>query len=63
MMPRVNVQEETRLFGEKLRKGYFSTERSKNSEVNYAQEKEERDTEAVKRFLETPSFEYIKDMR
>lgn len=62
-MPRVDVQEETRLFGEKLRNGYFSTERSKNSEVNYAKEKEERDTAAVKRFLKTPSFEYIKDMR
>jgi hypothetical protein len=28
-MPRVDVQEETRLFGEKLRRGYFATERSK----------------------------------
>lgn len=25
-MPRVNVQEETRLFEEKLKKGYFATE-------------------------------------
>lgn len=62
-MPRVNVQEETRIFGEKLRGGYFAQERSQNTEVDYAQEKEQRDTEAVKAFTQTESFEYIKDMR
>lgn len=62
-MPRVNVQEETRLFGEKLRKGYFATERSKNNEVDYAKEKEQRDTKAVKDFTQTEYFEYIRDMR
>lgn len=62
-MPRVNVQEETRLFGEKLRRDYFATERSKNSEVDYALEKENRDTEAVKAFTQTETFEFIRDMR
>ncbi|MBO5336766.1 MAG: hypothetical protein J6A94_06495 [Lachnospiraceae bacterium] len=62
-MPRVNVQEETKIFGEKLRSGYFAQERSKNTEVNYAQEKELRDTEAVKAYTQTELFEYIKEMR
>lgn len=62
-MPRVNVQEETRLFGEKLRNGYFSTERSKNNEVDYAEEKEQRDTLAVKEFTNTAYFSHIRDMR
>lgn len=61
-MPRVNVQEETKLFGEKLRSGYFSTDRSKNNEVDYAEQKEQRDTLAVKEFTKTESFNYIKDM-
>lgn len=62
-MPRVNVQEETIKFGEKLKTGYFSVERSKNNEVDYAGEKENRDTNAVKAFTQTASFYYIKDMR
>lgn len=62
-MPRVNVQEETRLFREKLGTEYFGTERSTNTEANYVNEKEPRDTEAVKAFTKTVNFEYIKDMR
>lgn len=62
-MPHVDVQKETQLFQERLETGYFPTERSMNSEVDYAKEKEPRDTEAVKTFTNTKSFEYIKDMR
>lgn len=62
-MPHVDILEETKMFGEKLRTGYFATERSKNTEVDYALEKEQRDTEAVKAFTQTEAFEYIKNMR
>ncbi len=62
-MSRLNVQEERKKFGERLRNGYYATERSKNKEVNYAKEKEGRDTEAVKAFTKTKAFEYIKNMR
>lgn len=62
-MPRVDVQKEKELFAEKLRTGYFSTERSKNSEVDYPLEKEKRDTEAVKAFTQTETFQFIKNMR
>ena len=36
-MPKLNVQEEMEKFGERLRNGYYATERSKNTEVNYAE--------------------------
>lgn len=61
-MPRVNVQEETKRFSERLEGNFFATERSRNTEVNYAEKKEPRDTQAVKQFLETETFEYIKNM-
>jgi hypothetical protein len=35
----------------------------KNCEVDYALEKENRDTEAVKAFIQTETFEFIRDMR
>ena len=50
-MPLIDVKQEGRLFGEKLRAGHYETERSKNSEVNYAEKKESRDMCAVKEFL------------
>lgn len=62
-MPRLNVQDERRKFGERLRNGCYVTDRSKNKEVDYAKEKEGRDTEAVKAFTKTEAFEYIKNMR
>ena len=55
-MPKLNVQEEMEKFGERLRNGYYATERSKNTEVNYAEKKEGRDTEAVKAFTKTEAL-------
>lgn len=62
-MPRVNVESETKLFEERLKTSYFSTDRSKNNEVNYAEEKEQRDTLSVIEFTQTESFNHIIDMR
>lgn len=61
-MPRVNVQEETKRFGERLEGNFFAQERSRNTEDNYAEKKEPRDTQAVKQFLETETLKYIMDM-
>lgn len=61
-MPRLDVQEETHLFMQKIYNGYFEKERSKNSEVNYEKKKRDRDSEAVKEFLESPLFNHIIDM-
>lgn len=62
-MPRVDVREETKLFGERLQSNYYSKERSTNTEVDYAKVKEPRDTQAVKDFIETETFNYIMNMR
>ena len=61
-MPKLDIQEETRLFEKKINEGYFEKERSKNCEVNYEEEKRDRDTAAVKEFLDTSLFNHIRDM-
>ena len=61
-MPRVNVQEETRLFAKKISEGHFQKERSTNCEENYEEKKRDRDTKAVEEFLETSLFEHIMNM-
>ncbi len=61
-MSKLDVQEETRLFMQKINAGYFEKERSTNCEVIYEEKKRDRDTAAVKEFLETPLFKHIIDM-
>lgn len=59
----LNIEEETRLFEEKLNNNYFYKDRSKNTEEDYAVDKESRDNHAVKDFLDSEYFGYIKNMR
>lgn len=44
----------------KLASGYYRYDRSVNSEVNYRDEKEDRDTEAVKAFTQSILFSSLK---
>ena len=62
-MPLLDVNKEADLFEQRVRSGFYGTERSQNSEVNYAKEKENRDSKAVKEFTKTRTFAYIKNMR
>lgn len=55
-MTRINERAAAEAFINRLRKGEFPIDRSKNEEVNYCMEKEARDTEAVKKFLDSELF-------
>lgn len=50
-------------FEAKFKNDEFEKARSVNSEVNYTDGKEERDYQAVKDFLNTEMFNYVKDLR
>lgn len=58
-MPLLDVKKETEIFKDKLNSGYYPLERSKNTEVDYAKEKEARDTKAVDDFVKSELFEEI----
>jgi hypothetical protein len=62
-MPEINVQEATIKFRKRLEEGYYPKMRSRNTEGNYSEEKEPRDTEAVQNFVGTPYFEHIRKMK
>lgn len=62
-MMQIDVEKETLKFKEKFLRGDYEINRSQNTEKNYAEEKELRDTKAVKNFLETDLFEYIINMK
>jgi hypothetical protein len=59
----INIEEATQNFLKKLQSGSYTSSRAKNSANDYSKEKEDRDTEAVHRFLETDLFEHIIDMK
>jgi len=55
-MKRINETESARAFIEKVNGGFYSYDRSINTEVDYPQYKEDRDTVAVKEFATTSVF-------
>lgn len=61
-MPRINEKEAAQQFMTELLNGDYPLERSKNVEVNYCEEKEPRDTEAVKKFIRSKLFAEFRDI-
>lgn len=63
MVTRINESEAAEKFVSDATKGYYSHDRSKNTEVNYREEKEQRDTQAVKKAVKSSLFKTVRDMR
>ena len=61
-MKRIEENEAAKSFVEKLAAGKYPLERAKNCGVNYSEEKEERDTAAVKEFMNSSLFKEFKKM-
>ena len=55
-MALINSEESTKRFEEKLKSGFYRKDRSRNTEVNYTKEKQERDTKAVEEFTKTEIY-------
>jgi hypothetical protein len=58
----IDIEKETEIFKEELMSGKFKLARSQNSEANYTATKQDRDSQAVRDFLETGTFKYIMEM-
>ena len=61
-MPRINETESAQKFIMRVRSKEYPIERSYNNEVDYKNEKEQRDTVAVKRFTLSQAFKGIEEM-
>lgn len=62
-MTRINEQEAAEKIITDALDGYYGYDRSQNTEVNYQEEKEQRDTDAVRTFVNSSLFNMIRDMR
>lgn len=62
-MKRINEEDAANVFLDQLKNGYYKYDRSKNTEVNYAEKKEKRDTDAIKSFLTSPLFNKLKQIK
>ncbi|MDR2209843.1 MAG: hypothetical protein LBO65_00025 [Spirochaetaceae bacterium] len=58
----IDVEKETQNFQAELMGGKFKLARSQNSETDYTETKQERDSQAVRDFLETDTFNHIMNM-
>lgn len=61
-MKRINESLAAQEFLEEVTGGVYPCERSMNTEVNYEEKKEARDTAAVKEFVRSKLFESYMDM-
>lgn len=61
-MPRINETESAQKFIMRVRSKEYPIERSYNNEVDYKNEKGQRDTAAVKRFTLSQAFKGIEEM-
>lgn len=59
-MNRINETEAAADFIAKLSAGFYPYDRSINTEVIYHKEKEQRDTDAVKAFVTSELFQYLR---
>jgi hypothetical protein len=50
-------------FMKRLKDGYYDVSRSQNSEDDYTENKQERDTQAVKEFFGTDLSKYIQNLK
>lgn len=61
-MKRIDEKMSAIAFVERVNSGFYKYERSINNEVVYKDEKEERDTNAIKEFVNTNAFLKLKEM-
>ena len=61
-MAMVDCAEATERFRRKLESGFFRHDRSQNTEVDYAAEKEERDTRAIENAAQAGAFKALFDI-
>lgn len=61
-MKRMDEGKAAQKFVEELSGGRYPRDRSTNTEVNYKEEKEPRDTAGVKAFVQSKLFEKCKEM-
>lgn len=62
-MALLNVEEETRLFSERIENDFYKVERAKNNGDDYVKTgKHKRDTEAVAQFVDSDAFDIIRNM-
>jgi hypothetical protein len=59
----INIEGDTQNFLNKLQSESYTSSRVINSANDYSKEKEDRDTEAVHRFLDTDLFKHIIDVK
>ncbi len=59
-LKRINEELSAKQFVEKIKKGYYHFERSQHTEVDYKDNKEERDTKYVHDFTKSDMFKVIK---
>lgn len=62
-MTRIDENVAAEAYMSKLAVGYYPLERAKNDGVNYSEEKERRDTDAVRVFTRSSLFQEFKGMR
>ena len=62
IMERINEEKAAKVFMERLTNGYYLYDRSQNNEVNYSKEKEQRDTQSVRAFLNSKLFGDLKNI-
>ena len=62
-MIRINEEEAANKFIADATDGFYRYDRSQNTEVNYSEEKEQRDTEAVKNAVNSSLFSMVRDLR
>lgn len=62
-MALLNVDEETRLFEDRINTDFYDVDRAKNNGEDYVGSgKHKRDTEAVKEFVASSAFDIIRKM-
>lgn len=62
-MALLNVEEEVRLFGERIDNDTYKVDRAKNNGEDYVKTgKHKRDTEAVMEFVKSDAFDVIRNM-
>lgn len=63
ILKRINEENAAEKFYEQLFDGYYKYDRSVNTEVDYSAEKEQRDTNAVKEFINSDFFNSLLNMK
>ena len=58
-MALINSEESAKRFQEKLNNGFYKRDRSRNTEIDYTKERQDRDTAAIEEFTKTTAFKEL----